>query len=98
MLNIPAERHPGVRHFEHHFDGSHLSHAGLRSIVDHFENLAQAMIDRLPDSPELAAGLRKLREAKDCMVLGKVDELRERSESPGVNAADLPGADDERSS
>ena len=26
------------------------------------------MIETLPDSPELTAGLRKLLEAKDCMV------------------------------
>jgi hypothetical protein len=29
---------------------------------------AAAMIKRLPDGPELTAGLRKLLEAKDCFV------------------------------
>jgi hypothetical protein len=30
--------------------------------------LAYAMVEELPDGPELTAGLRKLLEAKDCFV------------------------------
>lgn len=87
MLNIPAERHLGTQHFRHHFDGSHLSHPDLRAIVGEFERLAQGMIDSLTDSPELTAGLRKLREAKDCMILARVSELRQ-SGPVQPNAAD----------
>ncbi|WP_435601804.1 hypothetical protein [Streptomyces sp. YPW6] len=34
-----------------------------------FHDLAETILDRLPDDPELSAALRKLREAKDCAVL-----------------------------
>jgi hypothetical protein len=36
---------------------------------------AQAYVAILEDGPELTAGLRKLREAKDCFVLQSLDDL-----------------------
>ena len=35
-------------------------------------DLAKAMDDSLPDGPEKSAGLRKLLEAKDCLVRAKL--------------------------
>ena len=36
-------------------------------------DLAEAMVNALPDGPELTAGLRKLLEAKDCFVRAALD-------------------------
>ncbi|WP_063739300.1 GIY-YIG nuclease family protein [Streptomyces iakyrus] len=52
-----------LRYFEH----DRLP-ASLRWISVSFRELAQDMARRLPDDPELAAGLRKLLEARDCAV------------------------------
>lgn len=40
----------------------------LQKISKPFGDLAQQMDEMLPDGPEKSAGLRKLLEAKDCMV------------------------------
>jgi hypothetical protein len=36
--------------------------------------MAYAMVDGLPDGPELTTGLRKLLEAKDCFVRAGLDQ------------------------
>lgn len=60
-------RHPGVENLLSFFEHAHLP-KGLHSVAAPCGRLAVEMADRLPDSPELAAGLRKLLEAKDCFV------------------------------
>lgn len=40
----------------------------LQKISKPFGELAEKMNSELPDGPEKSAGLRKLLEAKDCMV------------------------------
>lgn len=40
----------------------------LRDVSEPFHHLAHLLVDALPSSPELSAGLRKLLEAKDCAV------------------------------
>jgi hypothetical protein len=40
----------------------------LRDVSACFHALAHSIVDTVPDSAERAAGLRKLLEAKDCMV------------------------------
>ena len=45
----------------------------LQQVSEPVALLAHDMADRLPDSPELSAGLRKLLEAKDCFVRAAVD-------------------------
>lgn len=67
MNTIWAERHPSVAHFEPLFDYDHLPEH-LQPVSRPFAILALDMLDRLNDGPELSAGLRKLVEAKDCMV------------------------------
>lgn len=41
-----------------------------------FNELAMAMLETVDDDPELAAGLRKLLEAKDCMVRASLTAQR----------------------
>ena len=50
-----------------YFDTQHLT-GELRDVSEYFAVLAKMMDDRLPDSAEKSAGLRKLLEAKDCCV------------------------------
>jgi hypothetical protein len=62
-----AGRHPGVVDICQWFDSSHLDQrkATLSLAV---EALVEFALDELNDGPELTAGLRKLLEAKDCLV------------------------------
>ncbi len=58
--------HPNVVALLAFFDWRHLPKS-LQEISAPFCNLALSMAEQL-DGPELTAGLRKLLEAKDCMV------------------------------
>ena len=49
------------------FEYSHLPEH-LQAVSKPFGDMAEQMNDQLPDGPEKSAGLRKLLEAKDCMV------------------------------
>lgn len=51
--------------------------ADLQEISEPVALLAHDMAERLPDSPELSAGLRKLLEAKDCLVRAAIDAREE---------------------
>ncbi len=44
----------------------------LQEISKPFGDLAQQIVDTLPANPERTAGLRKLLEAKDCIVRAKL--------------------------
>jgi len=50
-----------------YFDYDHLPEP-LQAVSKSFGELATQMNEALPDGPEKSAGLRKLLEAKDCMV------------------------------
>lgn len=50
-----------------YFEFEHLPEH-LQPVSSRFAALAQIMHDELPMSPEKTAGMRKLLEAKDCMV------------------------------
>jgi hypothetical protein len=65
------ERHPSTQQIARFFTFDHLAD-GLQPPSAACAELAQQMIDRLPDGPELTAGLRKLLEAKDCFVRAAV--------------------------
>ena len=54
-----------------HFAYAHLPDH-LQAISRPFGELAQQMNDTLPHDPEKSAPLRKLLEAKDCMVRAKL--------------------------
>lgn len=49
------------------FKSEHLP-PSLAVVSAPFQHLAEDMDTRLPDGPEKSAGLRKLLEAKDCLV------------------------------
>lgn len=56
-------QHPILRHFEFGHLPEHLA-----AVSQEFHRLAHVMHNTLPDGAEKSAGLRKLLEAKDCMV------------------------------
>lgn len=89
-LKIGEHRHPSIRHFEHLFDYEHLP-THLRHISQEVHGSAQWMIERLEDGPELAAGLRKLLEAKDCFVRQALLD-HQRSEAERIRASRPCGA------
>lgn len=68
MSTDVGSRHPGTRHFEPLFSYDHLPAGPMREVSRACSELATDMVGRLPDGPELTAGLRKLLEAKDCFV------------------------------
>ena len=70
---VLKDRHPGVVSIARYFDYGHIPEGPLRVTSMWCCGLAQDMIDRLPDGPELTAGLRKLLEAKDCFVRAALD-------------------------
>lgn len=67
LEELVVGRHPSVAHFAPLFAFDHLPER-LKLISRPFSNLAWDMVVGLGDGPELSAGLRKLLEAKDCMV------------------------------
>ena len=67
-------RHPSTVHLAQYFAYDHLPPA-LQLVSRWCYILAETMIHKLPDGPELTAGLRKLLEAKDCFVRAGLPEL-----------------------
>lgn len=65
-------RHPSTNQIARYFDYEHLPER-LQAISKPVHDLAQEMIEALPDGAELTAGLRKLLEAKDCLVRAALD-------------------------
>ena len=64
-----TDRHPSTQQITRWFDYSHLPEgSAARKASATIAQAAGKMIENLPDSPELVAGLRKLLEAKDCLV------------------------------
>ncbi|MCC5580601.1 hypothetical protein IMZ11_33785 [Microtetraspora sp. AC03309] len=66
-------RHPSTNQIARYFDFEHLP-PHLQAISRPCHDLAAAMIEQLPDGPELTTGLRKLLEAKDCFVRAALDK------------------------
>ncbi len=64
-------RHPATVHFKPLFSFEHLP-PHLAPVSAAVRRLADEMVETLPDGPELTAGLRKLLEAKDCLVRAAV--------------------------
>jgi hypothetical protein len=54
-----------------YFDYAHLPEK-LQEVSKPIGDLARSMDETLPDGPEKSAGLRKLLEAKDCLVRAKL--------------------------
>lgn len=70
-----SDRHPATVQLLGWFDYAHLPEH-LQEVSKPFGDLANEMVDQLPDGPELSAGLRKLLESKDCMVRAAVEVSR----------------------
>lgn len=66
-----ALRHPGVRELMKYFEWTHLR-TDLQEISKPCAELAEQMVEQIPDNAELTAGLRKLLEAKDCFVRARL--------------------------
>ena len=64
--------HPSVDQVLRHFAFAHLPEH-LQGVSKPIGELAHDLADRLPQGPELTAGLRKLLEAKDCFVRAALD-------------------------
>lgn len=71
-------RHPSTEHLLRYFEYGHLPER-LQSYSVPFAELALDVVTALPDGPELTAGLRKLLEAKDCIVRAAVDQMRDEA-------------------
>lgn len=67
MAQTPSQR--VMRWFSH----DHLPAGPVRQVSQDVGSLAQAMEDLLPDGPEKTTGLRKLLEAKDCLVRAAIE-------------------------
>jgi hypothetical protein len=77
---MPDIRHPGTTPLLRYFEYDHLPER-LQWYSIPFHGLAHEVVDHLPDGPELTAGLRKLLEAKDCIVRAAVDQMRDEAEA-----------------
>ena len=74
MIAAPEQpRHPATTNLLRYFAFDHLPPGPLREASAKCALLAGDMAERLPDGPELTAGLRKLLEAKDCFVRSSLD-------------------------
>ncbi len=73
-------RHPSTTHLLRYFEYSHLPER-LQAFSAPFAELAHDVVGYLPDGPELTAGLRKLLEAKDCIVRAAVDQMRDEADA-----------------
>lgn len=62
-----ADRHPSTTGVLRWFEHAHLPEH-LAQVSGRFADLADDLVDALPDSPELTVALRKLLEAKDAAV------------------------------
>lgn len=76
-----TDRHPATTGLLRWFEYDHLPEH-LQAVSRPVGELAQAMVDELPDGPELSAGLRKLLEAKDCLVRAALEAVQTRSAAP----------------
>ena len=67
------ERHPATVQILRHFEAGHLPD-DLRAVSEKIGDTAREVAGMLPDGPELTAGLRKLLEAKDCLVRAALED------------------------
>ena len=71
-------RHPSVSEKLDYFVYEHLGE-DLRDTSMYCSQLATQILNEIPtDSPQLALGLQKLIEAKDCFVRAKITDLKSR--------------------
>jgi hypothetical protein len=74
-----TERHPATAGILRYFDFGHLPDR-LQEISRIAHDAAHEVVDLVPDSPELTAGLRHLLEAKDCFVRAALDVMNSETD------------------
>lgn len=57
-----------------YFSYDHLPEGPMKEVSQGICNMAKAIDETIPGSPEKSAGLRKLLEAKDCLVRAVMPE------------------------
>lgn len=67
-------RHPSTIQIARHFTFDHLPENELRDASKRVHDFAVDVIKHTPDGPELSAALRKILEAKDCLVRAVIGE------------------------
>lgn len=82
MTEAYEGRHPGTRHIMQYFTYGHLAKSEMQAVSAACGQLAEQMVATLPDSPELTEGLRKLLEAKDCLVRAMVTAIKTEQPLP----------------
>lgn len=68
MSDDLKHRHPGTQQIMRWFSYEHLPAGTPRHVSAMCAAMAGELLRGLSDGPELTAGLRKLLEAKDCLV------------------------------
>lgn len=68
--------HPATAALLRYFEYAHLPEP-LQAVSRPIGDLAHQMAELLPDGPEKTTGLRKLLEAKDCLVRSALDIPKE---------------------
>lgn len=84
MQNLEG-RHAAVIDISRYFEYEHLPNR-LRPVSKAVHDLAQEMIDSLPDCPMLTRGLGSLLNAKDSFVRAALDVQDADDETPAVDA------------
>jgi hypothetical protein len=70
-----SNRHPATRQIARWLVPNPSLPAGVPADISYmFEGFAARLAAVLPDGPELTTGLRKLVEAKDCMVRAAIED------------------------
>jgi hypothetical protein len=69
------QRHEATRHAMKWLVPNPRLDGAAADIAAHVYGLAQYLLGVLNDGIELTAGLRRLREAKDCLVLQALDDM-----------------------
>lgn len=67
MAHLYEDRHPGTQGVVRWFEHAHLPEH-LAAVSEACSDLADEMVQTLPDGPDLTTGLRHLLEAKDSFV------------------------------
>ena len=84
--------HPATAAILRHFEYDHLPEP-LKHVSAGFHGLALWSANSVNDDPELTAGLRKLLEAKDCLVrAARVAGMREPAESSPESGTEHHGS------
>ncbi len=83
-------RHPGTEHLMRTLEPNPNLPLHLSAVSQKCWGLAQTMLGMLEDGPELTAGLRKLRDARDCFVIQALHDYEYRKSLAAEVSLDGP--------